>query len=181
MLPISSSRVPELNITSQAYFAYKLARIYSTEAGPRYAATKATLTIFSVVALVMLLGTFVLTGLCMSNFGKGLREKSKFLDLVSHGFVLPFGMAEAELHGLMRQFQVTRSMEVARFCREVNSHISRATALGPTRRRICRPTPQPTRSTETCRGIRADRPASSMTRRIMAGERVAWAAGAKRE
>ncbi|GAA5900407.1 uncharacterized protein JCM6883_002833 [Sporobolomyces salmoneus] len=58
-----------------AYFAYKLARIYSEEAGPRYATAKATLTIFSVVALLMLLATFVLTGLCMSNFGKGLKEK----------------------------------------------------------------------------------------------------------
>ncbi|GAA6024635.1 hypothetical protein JCM11491_002885 [Sporobolomyces phaffii] len=58
-----------------AYFAYKLARIYSNEAGPRYSAAKATLTIFSIVGLLMLVATFVMTGLCMSNFGKGLKEK----------------------------------------------------------------------------------------------------------
>ncbi|GAA5954468.1 hypothetical protein JCM3765_004466 [Sporobolomyces pararoseus] len=58
-----------------AYFAFKLARIYSNESEDRYRTAKATLTIFSVVSLLMLVATFVLTGLCMSNFGKGLKEK----------------------------------------------------------------------------------------------------------
>ncbi|GAA5839759.1 hypothetical protein JCM3766R1_004604 [Sporobolomyces carnicolor] len=83
-----------------AYFAYKLARIYSTEAGPRYAATKATLTIFSVIALVMLLGTFVLTGLCMSNFGKGLREKIPGYAFNGGRSLLPGGqLAQQPSHG----------------------------------------------------------------------------------
>ncbi|GAA5829580.1 hypothetical protein JCM5353_006793 [Sporobolomyces roseus] len=58
-----------------AYFAYKLARIYSEQAGPRYATAQATLTIFSIISLLMLVATFVLTGLCMANFGKGLKER----------------------------------------------------------------------------------------------------------
>ncbi|GAA5822436.1 hypothetical protein JCM10212_006212 [Sporobolomyces blumeae] len=58
-----------------AYFAYKLARIYSAEAGDRYSPAKATLTIFSIISLMMLVATFVMTGLCMVNFGKGLKEK----------------------------------------------------------------------------------------------------------
>ncbi|GAA5944722.1 uncharacterized protein JCM15063_002381 [Sporobolomyces koalae] len=58
-----------------AYFAFKLARIYSNAAGERYATAQATLTMFSVISLVMLVTTFVLTGLCMSNFGRGLKER----------------------------------------------------------------------------------------------------------
>ncbi|GAA5921753.1 hypothetical protein JCM1841_001848 [Sporobolomyces salmonicolor] len=62
-------------VAGMAYFIWKLARIYLSSSSERYTAATATLTIFSVISLVMLLATFVLTGLCMSNFGKGLKEK----------------------------------------------------------------------------------------------------------
>ncbi|GAA5859145.1 hypothetical protein JCM1840_003772 [Sporobolomyces johnsonii] len=62
-------------MAGMAYFIWKLARIYLSSSSERYTAATATLTIFSVISLVMLLATFVLTGLCMSNFGKGLKEK----------------------------------------------------------------------------------------------------------
>ncbi|GAA5888054.1 hypothetical protein JCM6882_000264 [Rhodosporidiobolus microsporus] len=58
-----------------AYFVYKLVRIYQTATSDRYDAAKATLTIFSIISLAMLLATFVMMGLCMANFGKGLRER----------------------------------------------------------------------------------------------------------
>ncbi|TNY18852.1 hypothetical protein DMC30DRAFT_422358 [Rhodotorula diobovata] len=58
-----------------AYFAYKISRIFNPDSSERYAAARATLTIFSVLCLVMLLATFVLMGLCMLNFDKGLKER----------------------------------------------------------------------------------------------------------
>lgn len=64
-----------------AYFAYKISRIYNDTSSDRYSAARATLTIFSVLCLVMLLATFILMGLCMLNFGKGLKERSESLYL----------------------------------------------------------------------------------------------------
>ncbi|GAA5868444.1 hypothetical protein JCM8547_006277 [Rhodosporidiobolus lusitaniae] len=58
-----------------AYFVYKIVRIYSTSNSDRYDAAKATLTIFSIISLLMLLVTTILMGLCMLNFGMGLRER----------------------------------------------------------------------------------------------------------
>ncbi|GAA5851369.1 hypothetical protein JCM9279_001120 [Rhodotorula babjevae] len=64
-----------LQAAGMAYFAYKISRIYNDTSSERYSAARATLTIFSVLCLVMLLATFVLMGLCMLNFGKGLKER----------------------------------------------------------------------------------------------------------
>ncbi|BGP46099.1 hypothetical protein JCM10450v2_001939 [Rhodotorula kratochvilovae] len=58
-----------------AYFAYKISRIFNPASSERYRSARATLTIFSVIAIVMLLATFVLMGLCMLNFGLGLKER----------------------------------------------------------------------------------------------------------
>ncbi|GAA5978884.1 hypothetical protein JCM11641_003601 [Rhodosporidiobolus odoratus] len=57
------------------YFVYKLIRIYQASSAERYDSAKATLTIFSVISLLMLIVTFVMMGLCMVNFDKGLRER----------------------------------------------------------------------------------------------------------
>ncbi|BGO89655.1 hypothetical protein NBRC10512_001492 [Rhodotorula toruloides] len=65
-----------------AYFIYKLQRIYGATSG-RYSTATATLTIFSVVCIVLLVATFVMMGLCMRNFGKGLKERIP-------GYHLPF-------------------------------------------------------------------------------------------
>ncbi|KPV75938.1 uncharacterized protein RHOBADRAFT_35705, partial [Rhodotorula graminis WP1] len=64
-----------LQAAGMAYFAYKISRIYNDTSSDRYSAARATLTIFSVLCLVMLLATFILMGLCMLNFGKGLKER----------------------------------------------------------------------------------------------------------
>ncbi|GAA6052738.1 hypothetical protein JCM3770_003529 [Rhodotorula araucariae] len=58
-----------------AYFAYKISRIFNPSSSERYQSARATLTIFSVIAIIMLLATFVLMGLCMLNFGHGLKER----------------------------------------------------------------------------------------------------------
>lgn len=64
-----------LTDSPSAYFIYKLQRIYGATSG-RYSTATATLTIFSVVCIVLLVATFVMMGLCMRNFGKGLKERS---------------------------------------------------------------------------------------------------------
>ncbi|KAM0756288.1 hypothetical protein T439DRAFT_308750 [Meredithblackwellia eburnea MCA 4105] len=63
-----------LDAAGMAYFIYKLVRIFDPSSGDRYAIAKKTLTIFSVVTFLMLLVTFIVAGLCMNNFGRGLKE-----------------------------------------------------------------------------------------------------------
>lgn len=65
-----------------AYFAYKLARIYGADSGDRYRSTRATLTVFSIICIALLIATFILMGTCLLNFGKGLRERSASLHLI---------------------------------------------------------------------------------------------------
>ena len=80
----------------QAYFIYKLVRIFTPSSGERYETAKKTLTIFSILSFLMLLATvrlpaplssafltpsaqFIVTGLCYANFDRGLKEASTFL------------------------------------------------------------------------------------------------------
>ncbi|KAK4053803.1 hypothetical protein OIV83_001459 [Microbotryomycetes sp. JL201] len=62
-------------LAGMAYFLYKLVRIWDADSSYRYLAARKTLTLFSVVSLVFLVATFIMTGLCMSNFGRGLKER----------------------------------------------------------------------------------------------------------
>ncbi|KAK4058844.1 hypothetical protein OIO90_000290 [Microbotryomycetes sp. JL221] len=62
-------------LAGMAYFLYKLVRIWDADSRDRYAAARKTLTLFSVISLVFLVVTFIMTGLCLSNFGRGLRER----------------------------------------------------------------------------------------------------------
>ncbi|GJN88511.1 hypothetical protein Rhopal_001477-T1 [Rhodotorula paludigena] len=64
-----------LQAAGMAYFAYKLARIYGADSGDRYRSTRATLTVFSIICIALLIATFILMGMCLLNFGKGLRER----------------------------------------------------------------------------------------------------------
>ncbi|GAA5877382.1 hypothetical protein JCM3774_003581 [Rhodotorula dairenensis] len=71
-----------------AYFVYKISRIFSERS--RYSAVRATLTIFAVICILMLLGTFCMMGLCMRNFDKGLRDRIPGYAFSSSNSVLPF-------------------------------------------------------------------------------------------
>lgn len=64
-----------LQLAGMAYFLYKLVRIWDPSSRDRYAAARKTLTLFSAISLVFLIATFVMTALCLSNFGRGLRER----------------------------------------------------------------------------------------------------------
>lgn len=52
-----------------------LRRVEGRSADPCSLLPAETLTIFGVVSFLMIVATFVLSGLCMSNFGRGLKER----------------------------------------------------------------------------------------------------------
>ncbi|KAM0792302.1 hypothetical protein ACM66B_004990 [Microbotryomycetes sp. NB124-2] len=62
-------------LAGMAYFLYKLVRIWDADSRDRYFAARKTLTLFSVLSLVFLVATFIMTGLCLSNFERGLKER----------------------------------------------------------------------------------------------------------
>jgi len=54
------------------YFLYKLVRMYSPASSGQYLTTRATLTTFTIVAFILLLGTFVVGVRCFVDFDRGL-------------------------------------------------------------------------------------------------------------
>ncbi|BGP53804.1 hypothetical protein JCM8202v2_001376 [Rhodotorula sphaerocarpa] len=70
-----------------AYFIYKMSRIFSERS--RYEAVHATLTIFAVICIIMLVATFIMMGLCLRNFDKGLRDRIPGYDFSNSASALP--------------------------------------------------------------------------------------------
>jgi len=60
-------------LAAESYFIYKLVRFYEPESREQYATTRATLTIFTIVAFILLFATFAVGLRCFSDFDKGLR------------------------------------------------------------------------------------------------------------
>lgn len=63
-----------LMLASETYFIYKLVRFYEPESEAQYETTRATLTVFTIVSILLLLTTFGVGLKCFSDFGKGLYE-----------------------------------------------------------------------------------------------------------
>jgi len=61
-----------LMLASETYFIYKLVRFYEPASEAQYETTRATLTTFTIVAFLMLFGTFAVGLRCFSDFDKGL-------------------------------------------------------------------------------------------------------------
>jgi formate hydrogenlyase subunit 3/multisubunit Na+/H+ antiporter MnhD subunit len=57
-----------------AYFVFKFFRLFQTSQAFRYQNSRKTLAVFSALAMIMLLCTFVCSVFCFLNFGKGLKE-----------------------------------------------------------------------------------------------------------
>lgn len=89
------------------YFVFKIVRIYAQS--DRYKSARITLTIFGVIALAMLLATFVMMGLCMLNFGKGLREKSAFSIFFFSPLPFAFAPCCVSLHQLTANVLLSHS------------------------------------------------------------------------
>ncbi|RXW24139.1 hypothetical protein EST38_g1707 [Candolleomyces aberdarensis] len=61
-----------LMLASLSYFIYKLVRFYQPQNDATYATTRASLTIFTIVAFLLLFSTFIVGLRCYSDFDKGL-------------------------------------------------------------------------------------------------------------
>jgi len=72
-----------LMLASETYFIYKLVRFYEPSSEAEYETTRATLTLFTIVSILLLLTTFGVGLKCFSDFGKGLYE-SKTSDTLLH-------------------------------------------------------------------------------------------------
>jgi len=59
-------------VASLTYFVYKLVRFYEPSSRAAYNATRATLTVFTIVAFLLLLGTFGVGIRCFRDFDRGL-------------------------------------------------------------------------------------------------------------
>jgi len=63
-----------LMLASETYFVYKLVRFYDPDSEGQYETTRATLTVFTIVSMILLLTTFGVGLKCFSDFGKGLYQ-----------------------------------------------------------------------------------------------------------
>ncbi|KAM0748540.1 hypothetical protein T439DRAFT_327802 [Meredithblackwellia eburnea MCA 4105] len=64
-----------VQLAGMLYFAYKIYRMFARTSEGRYSNTRATLIIFAGASIVLLLVTFVVSVICLRNFGKGLKDK----------------------------------------------------------------------------------------------------------
>jgi len=63
-----------LMLAAQSYFLYKLVRFYQPESRGQYETTRATLTVFTIVAFILLFATFAVGLRCFSDFDQGLQS-----------------------------------------------------------------------------------------------------------
>lgn len=77
-------------LAAESYFIYKLVRFYEPASRAQYATTRATLTIFTIVAFLLLFATFAVGLRCFADFEKGLME-SKVHALSDKPNYLPSG------------------------------------------------------------------------------------------
>jgi len=61
-------------VAASSYFLFKLVRFYEPSTRDQYITTRATLTTFTVVAFILLLGTFAVGLRCFSDFDRGLQS-----------------------------------------------------------------------------------------------------------
>ncbi|KAF7778739.1 hypothetical protein Agabi119p4_3084 [Agaricus bisporus var. burnettii] len=61
-----------LMLAAESYFIYKLVRFYQPSSRDEYETTRATLTVFTIVAFLLLLATFAVGIRCFSDFDRGL-------------------------------------------------------------------------------------------------------------
>ncbi|EJD05887.1 uncharacterized protein FOMMEDRAFT_145248 [Fomitiporia mediterranea MF3/22] len=63
-----------LMLAAETYFIYKLVRFFSPVSEAEYETTRATLTVFTIVAFLLLFATFAVGLRCFSDFDKGLAD-----------------------------------------------------------------------------------------------------------
>ncbi|KAI0302014.1 hypothetical protein BC826DRAFT_493297 [Russula brevipes] len=65
-----------LMLASETYFIYKMVRFYDPSSEAQFETTRATLTVFTIVSMILMLATFGVGLRCFFDFGKGTGEKS---------------------------------------------------------------------------------------------------------
>jgi uncharacterized membrane protein len=72
---IQSNQIQLVYVVGLAYFIFKLVRIYTSPPARKadYAPAARTLTVFAVIAILLLLITIVVACWCTHNFNKGLK------------------------------------------------------------------------------------------------------------
>lgn len=60
-------------LAASSYFLYKLVRFYEPSSQAQYQTTRATLTVFTIVAFILLIGTFAVGLRCFADFDRGLQ------------------------------------------------------------------------------------------------------------
>jgi len=89
-----------LMLAAQSYFLYKLVRFYQPESRDQYETTRATLTVFTIVAFILLFATFAIGLRCFSDFDQGL-QSSKIQSVPSR----PKYSAAPSSHSNVSQYQ----------------------------------------------------------------------------
>ncbi|KAL8284305.1 hypothetical protein RQP46_005054 [Phenoliferia psychrophenolica] len=65
-----------LQVAAVGYFGFKIYRMFANESESRYDITRATLLTFACASISLLIATFVVSIMCLRNFGIGLKGKS---------------------------------------------------------------------------------------------------------
>jgi len=78
-----------LMLASETYFVYKLVRFYAPNSEGQYVTTRATLTVFTIASIFLLLTTFGFGLKCFADFGKGLYD-AKTSDTLLRKKKVPF-------------------------------------------------------------------------------------------
>lgn len=63
-----------LMVAAMSYFLYKLVRFYEPSSSQQYLSTRVTLTVFTIVAFLLVLASFLVGVKCFYNFGNGLHD-----------------------------------------------------------------------------------------------------------
>lgn len=71
-----------LMLAAETYFIYKLVRFYEPSSQEQYQTTRATLTVFTIVAFLLLFATFAVGLRCFADFDKGL-QSAKLHDITT--------------------------------------------------------------------------------------------------
>jgi uncharacterized membrane protein YidH (DUF202 family) len=73
-------------LASLSYFIYKLVRFYQPQNAEQYSTTRASLTIFTIIAFLLLFVSFGIGLRCFSDFDRGLRESKVMSPPTRPGF-----------------------------------------------------------------------------------------------
>lgn len=85
-----------LMLAALSYFIFKLVRFYSPETRDLYMTTRATLTAFTIIALMLLLASFAVGIRCFADFDRGLQPSKTQDAAIRHGRNATIDMSQTQ-------------------------------------------------------------------------------------